>query len=62
MEKICNTRWWDYSQKKFNINGRICLETMIPFGILGTIVMYLVNPTLTKLVTNIPQNLKKVLN
>lgn len=25
MEKIYNVRWWDYSNKKFNINGRICL-------------------------------------
>ena len=35
LEKIFNTRWWDYSMDKFNINGRICLGTMIPFGILG---------------------------
>lgn len=62
MEKIFNTRWWDYSQNKFNINGRICLETMIPFGILGTIVMYLVNPTLTKFVTSIPQNTLKIVS
>ena len=33
MEKIFKTRWWDYTRRKFNINGRICLETMIPFGI-----------------------------
>ena len=25
MEKIFNNKWWDYSNKKFNINGRICL-------------------------------------
>lgn len=31
MEKIFNARWWDYSRKKFNINGRVCLETIIPF-------------------------------
>ena len=24
MEKIFKTRWWDYSDEKFNINGRIC--------------------------------------
>src|SRR5699024_6506637 len=26
LEKVYHTRWWDYSTKKFNINGRICLE------------------------------------
>ena len=44
MEKIFKARWWDYSQKKFNINGRICLETMLPFGLMGTLVLYFVHP------------------
>ena len=44
MEKLFNTRWWDYSEMRFNINGRICLETAIPFGIGGLIIMYIVNP------------------
>ena len=34
MEKMFKARWWDYSKRKYNINGRICLETMIPFGFL----------------------------
>ena len=25
MEKIFKIRWWDYTRRKFNINGRICL-------------------------------------
>ena len=44
MEKIYNVRWWDYSNNKFNINGRICLETMIPFGLLALLIIYLVHP------------------
>lgn len=44
MEKIFRLRWWDYSNKKFNINGRVCLNTIIPFGILGMAIMYLTNP------------------
>lgn len=44
MEKIFKARWWDYSTKRFNLNGRICAETMIPFGILGTIVICVINP------------------
>ena len=39
LEKIYHTRWWDYTNRKFNINGRICLETMIPFGVLGILIM-----------------------
>lgn len=49
MEKIFHARWWDYSTKKFNINGRICLDTMIPFGILGVLIVYFINPRLYNL-------------
>lgn len=51
MEKLFKARWWDYSQRKYNINGRICLETMLPFGILGCFVVYILHPLITKLVT-----------
>ena len=44
MEKIFKTRWWDYTRRKFNLNGRICLETMIPFGILGCVMILVFNP------------------
>ena len=44
MEKIFKARWWDYSNRKFNINGRICLETMIPFGLLGVFLIKFLNP------------------
>ena len=54
MEKIFHARWWDYSQRKFNINGRICLETLIPFGIMGCLIIYITNPVLLKLIGKIP--------
>ena len=44
MEKVFHLRWWDYSKNKFNINGRVCLRTIIPFGILGMIIIYITNP------------------
>ena len=44
MEKLFKARWWDYSRWKYNINGRICLETMIPFGLLGTLLVHFVHP------------------
>lgn len=44
MELIFKARWWDYSNKKFNINGRVCLEYAVFFGIGGTLIMYVVHP------------------
>ena len=61
LEKIFKLRWWDYSNKKFNINGRICLETMIPFGILGTLMMYFINPFINRLLDKIPNNISVIL-
>ena len=61
MEKLFKARWWDYSQKKFNINGRICLETMLPFGILGTFIYYILNPLLLKLIVLIPTTIRIVI-
>ena len=49
MEKIFKVKWWDYSNFKFNLHGRICLETSIPFGIGGMLVMYVINPFFTSI-------------
>ena len=46
MEKLFKARWWDYSNRKFNINGRICLRNLIAFGLMGLVVTYFINPYL----------------
>ena len=61
MEKLFKARWWDYSQRRFNINGRICLETMLPFGIGATIVLYFVHPLVIKLVNMLSYNPKLII-
>lgn len=53
MEKLFNARWWDYSHKKFNINGRICLDNLVAFGVLGLLVMYVLNPFFMKILNSI---------
>lgn len=55
MEKIFHARWWDYSQRKFNINGRVCLDTIIPFGLLGMFIMYVSNPFLIEKLEQLPE-------
>ena len=44
LEVIFDARWWDYSFKKFNLNGRICLENSLLFGVLAVVVYYLYIP------------------
>lgn len=61
MEKVFKARWWDYSKKKFNINGRICLETIIPFGLLGCFIMYVSNPLIENLLSKVPESILSIL-
>lgn len=61
MEKLFHARWWDYSKKRFHINGRICLETMIPFGLLGCFVIYIIHPMVIHAINMIPDWLQYVL-
>lgn len=53
LEKIFKARWWDYSKKKFNLGGRVCLENSIIFGIASLIGLYLINPIITNLILKI---------
>lgn len=47
LEKIFHNKWWDYSEEKFNINGRICLKNLICFGLGSPIILYVLNPYIT---------------
>lgn len=48
MEKLFHARWWDYSNRPFNLNGRIYLPTLLAFGALGVIAVKIVSPFLLK--------------
>lgn len=61
MEKIFKARWWDYSQTKFNINGRVCLDTIIIFGLLGLFIIYISNPFLLGKIELLPQKWLNIL-
>lgn len=34
LEKVFKAKWWDYSKRPFNINGRVCLLGAVVFGVL----------------------------
>jgi len=44
LEVAFKTRWWDYSNRKFNLNGRVALDYTILFGIGGYLLWRFVNP------------------
>ena len=49
MERRVHARWWDYSQKPMNLNGRVWIGNLILFGLGGVIVVKFVNPLLLPL-------------
>ena len=61
LEKIFHARWWDYSHKRFNLNGRVCADTLIPFGLLGMLMVYVVKPFLFGLMDRMPEGALHVL-
>lgn len=54
MEKIFKLRWWDYTDRLFNINGRVCLSNGVGFGIAGVITVRLINPFFLDVFSSLP--------
>ena len=54
LEKIFHSRWWDYSDQPFNLNGYICLPFSLIWGAACMLIVYVVHPMITKFVGLIP--------
>lgn len=55
MEKIFHARWWDYSNRRFHIGGRVCLIGGIVFGAFSVALVLFIHPriiTYTSLIPN----------
>ncbi len=60
MEKRFHARWWDYTQKPMNLNGRIWIGNLILFGIGGVVIIHLANPILYSFFNSISLLSRKV--
>ena len=49
LEKLFHTRWWDYSEMPFNLNGHICLLFSVLWGLACTFVMRIIHPMISGL-------------
>lgn len=61
MEKLFNTRWWDYSHERFNFKGYICLKVSLLWGVGCVIVVRVVQPMIEQLIDITPVNVGMVL-
>lgn len=48
-------RTWDYSDKPFNFEGRVCLSTSLGWGALAFLFFFLVYPEIRKIIKKIPR-------
>lgn len=44
LEKIFHTKYWDYTENKFNIKGRVCLMNSLFWGFLGVVFIRYMHP------------------
>ncbi len=53
LEKLFKTKYWDYSDHKFNYKGRICLTNSIAWGFLGVFFIDFIHPSIVNLLKNV---------
>ncbi len=51
LEKIFHNKWWDYSDEKFNIHGRIFLFNTLLFGFGSLVIIYTGNNIITQILS-----------
>lgn len=54
MEKLFHNKWWDYSNRKLNFKGYICLEFSILWGLAAVCVICVLHPAIKWLINLIP--------
>lgn len=54
LERASHTRWWDYSKRRWNLDGYICLSASLLWGAMGVVAVKWVGPLLTGLYGLIP--------
>lgn len=57
LEKVFHTKYWDYSDQKFNLQGRVCLVNSICWGILGVAFVKYIHPFIQGCITKVDRNL-----
>lgn len=54
LEKFFHDKWWDYSDKPFNVKGYICLEFTILWGLAAAFIVGAVHPFVFILIKKTP--------
>lgn len=55
MELIFHARWWDYSQHRFNLNGRVSLMVSLFWGVLSIFMLQVLHPGMDYIIRGLPR-------
>ncbi len=61
LETLFKAKWWDYSHRKFNIKGRVCLRNALLFGLMGIAAVYYLQPTVLSLLRKITPSVLSII-
>lgn len=57
-ETMLHLKWWDYSDRPFNLNGRICIYFSVLWGLLAVFFMSYFHPKVDNLIEHIKLKVK----
>ena len=57
MDVLFHSKWWDYSDMKFNIGGYVCLTFSLIWGVACVAIMKFIHPLIHKMLSFIPHTL-----
>lgn len=55
LEVFFRTKWWDYSNQRFNLNGRVCLKNSVLFGGMCVVLVKALFPATRYMVGQVPE-------
>ena len=61
LETTTHVKYWDYSNFRFNLKGRICLWVALVWGVLSYLVIFYIHPPIEAKLAEIPSVLKYAL-
>lgn len=60
MERIFHTRWWDYSHRKYNLQGYISLGTSLGWGVFTVLLFKVFQPAVSWFTDLYPQKIGEI--
>ncbi|MBR0597011.1 hypothetical protein KCX82_03920 [Clostridiales bacterium BAD-6] len=62
LEKFFHCKWWDYSSNALNIKGYICIKYSLLWGLLGSLLVQIVHPEVSAVLSEIPVSVQRDLS